>query len=162
MKRILLLSLVMLLLVLPAYAEESPAPTELMETFTTQTDDMGITINVTVPTAAAPAASPAPVLESQDSLARLPYTAYALDEAPAALPAEGEARQITAFLEELFGTYDPKTQTVTEYLADGSSVTYQQYVPGVAGMDIEWLASVGLFALFLFCVMKLVGGLLKL
>ncbi len=96
----------------------------------------------------------------------LPYTTYTLDEPtieePTSTPADGELAQLPALLKELFGEYQPKTRTVTQVLADGSSVSYQEYVPGVAGMDIEWLASVGLFALFLFCVMKGVGGVFKL
>ena len=63
-------------------------------------------------------------------------------------------------LEGLFGEYTPRTQTVTQYLPDGSSVTYQEYVSGVAGMDWDWLASVAIFILILYCLFRLLGGVL--
>ena len=61
----------------------------------------------------------------------------------------------------IFGRYTPKTQTVTKVLSDGSEVTYTEYVPGVAGMDFEWIFSAVLFALVIFCVFKMIGGLLN-
>lgn len=95
-----------------------------------------------------------------------PYVSYTLDEPAGGEPpstlSEGDLVQLSVLLKDLFGEYQPRTQTVTKVLEDGSSISYQEYVPGVAGMDIEWLAAVGLFALFLFCVMKLVGGVFKL
>lgn len=64
-------------------------------------------------------------------------------------------------LESIFGEYQPHTYSVTTYLPDGSSVTSTEVVPGVAGMDWAWISAVGLFALFLFCLMKLIGGAVK-
>lgn len=64
-------------------------------------------------------------------------------------------------LESIFGEYQPQTYSVTTYLPDGSSVTSTEVVPGVAGMDWAWISAVGLFALFLFCLMKLIGGAVK-
>lgn len=64
-------------------------------------------------------------------------------------------------LESIFGEYQPQTYSVTTYLPDGTSVTSTEIVPGVAGMDWVWISSVGLFALFLFCLMKLLGGAVK-
>ncbi len=78
------------------------------------------------------------------------------------LLSDGESRSafVTA-LESIFGEYQPQTYTVTTYLPDGSSVTSVEVVPGLAGLDYSWIAGVGLFALFLFCLLKLIGGVVK-
>lgn len=92
------------------------------------------------------------------------YTTYELDPVAGASSFDeaGESVQLPDFLQGFFGSYTPRTYTVTEYLSDGSAVTSQQYVPGVAGMDFEWLAAAVLFILVIFCVFKLIGGLIKL
>ena len=64
-------------------------------------------------------------------------------------------------LESIFGEYQPKTYSVTTYFPDGSSVTSVEVVPGLAGLDYAWIAGVSLFALFLFCLLKLIGGFVK-
>ena len=61
----------------------------------------------------------------------------------------------------IFGEYTPRTQTVTTYLADGSSVVSVEVIPGLAGLDWIWIATVVLFGLFLFCLMRLLGGAVK-
>lgn len=64
-------------------------------------------------------------------------------------------------IRSLFGTYTPRTQTVTTYY-DGQPIsTEEQIVPGLAGLDYEWLAGVGMFALITFCLFRLLGGVLK-
>ena len=75
---------------------------------------------------------------------------------------EGPLTALHEAIVSIFGKYTPKTQTVTRHLADGTEVTYTEYVPGLAGVDFEWLFSVAVFALVIFCVFKLIGGLLKL
>ncbi len=63
---------------------------------------------------------------------------------------------------KVLGVYERKTMTVQEMDTDGNVLaTSTQYVPGLAGMDWEWIAGTALFGLFLFCVMRLIGGLLK-
>ena len=74
---------------------------------------------------------------------------------------EGTRSAFVAALESIFGEYQPQTYTVTTYLPDGSSVTSVEVVPGLAGLDYAWIAGVGLFALFLFCLLKLIGGFVK-
>lgn len=64
-------------------------------------------------------------------------------------------------LESIFGEYQPLTYTVTTYLPDGSAVLSTEVVPGVAGLDWAWISGIGLFALFLFCLMRLLGGVVK-
>lgn len=61
----------------------------------------------------------------------------------------------------IFGEYSPRTQTVTTYLTDGTAVQSVEVVPGLAGLDWVWISGVGLFALFLFCLMRLLGGAVK-
>lgn len=64
-------------------------------------------------------------------------------------------------IRSLFGTYTPRTQTVTTYY-DGQPIsTEEQIVPGLAGLDYEWIAGVGMFALVTFCLFRLLGGILK-
>lgn len=64
-------------------------------------------------------------------------------------------------IRSLFGTYTPRTQTVTTYY-DGQPIsTEEQIVPGLAGLDYEWLAGVSMFALVTFCLFRLLGGILK-
>ena len=71
------------------------------------------------------------------------------------------SQTLTDTVEALFGPYTPRTQTVTEYHSDGSIVEYQEIVPGLAGLDWPWIAASSFFGLFMFCVLKLLGGLLK-
>lgn len=64
---------------------------------------------------------------------------------------------------KILGEYQRKTMTVQELDTDGNVLaTSTQYVPGLAGLDWEWIAGAALFALFLLCLMRLIGGLLKL
>ena len=89
------------------------------------------------------------------------YTVYDLDEYSAHSDDE-DFHDMARVITSLLGEYTPRTQTVTEHLSDGTTSTYQEIVPGVAGMDFVWLAGALLFALVLFCIFKIIGGLLKL
>ena len=64
----------------------------------------------------------------------------------------------------IFGEYTPVTTTSVVSQTVGND-THQYLVetvaPGAAGVDYEWIAGVLLFAIMLFCLMKLVGGVLK-
>ena len=64
-------------------------------------------------------------------------------------------------LTAIFGEYTPKTQTVSTYYDGQLLDTSTEYVPGVAGMDMEWIAGVIVFAVLLYCFMKLLGGVFK-
>lgn len=59
----------------------------------------------------------------------------------------------------LFGEYQPRTYTVTTYLEDGIAVESEEIVPGLAGLDYNWLAGVTIFMLSLFCIFRMIGGL---
>ena len=155
----LILSLAVLL-TLPALAtEEEPAQPQETVTVETETDDKNIVVNVTLP-ATVPAPTPEPTEIPEISVVNdseyMPYSTFSLDDTPA--PGSTLSETVIA----LFGTYTPRTQTVTQQLTDGSVVTYQEIIPGLAGLDWPWLASVGLFALFLYGLLRIVGGLLKL
>lgn len=64
-------------------------------------------------------------------------------------------------LAAIFGEYTPKTQTVSTYYDGQLLDTSTEYVPGVAGMDMEWIAGVIVFTVLLYCFMKLLGGVFK-
>lgn len=61
----------------------------------------------------------------------------------------------------LFGTYTPRTQTVVVHYEDGSVDAYNEVIPGLAGLDWNWIACFVLFTVTMFCVLKMIGGLLK-
>ena len=64
---------------------------------------------------------------------------------------------IKVILIDMFGEYVPKTQAVERYSADGTIISYVEYVPGLAGVDWPWVASVGLFALVLYSFFRILG-----
>ena len=61
----------------------------------------------------------------------------------------------------LLGSYTPDTYTVTTYLPDGSAVTSTEIVPGLAGLDYEWIAGAVLFTLALYCIFRMIGGIFR-
>ena len=61
----------------------------------------------------------------------------------------------------IFGEYTPLTQSVTTYFADGSVVESVEYVSGVAGLDWMWIAGVVLFCIVIYCIFRMIGGVLK-
>lgn len=68
---------------------------------------------------------------------------------------------ISQALRDLFGTYTPRVQTVTTYMDGEVLAVEEQYVPGVAGMDWEWIAGVAVFLLLIYCLFRLLGGAVK-
>lgn len=153
------------LLTFSVFAEEGEVLEPPQETVTVETeaDDKNIVVNVTLPVVAAPEVTPSATLEVEElpeinvvNDVYAPYAVSALDDVPA--PSTALVETIT----EVFGEYHPRTQTVTQQLPDGTIVTYQEVVPGLAGLDWPWLAGVGLFALFLYGLLRMIGGLLKL
>lgn len=71
---------------------------------------------------------------------------------------------LKALVTSIFGEYTPVTTTSVVSQTVGNDT--QQYLietvaPGAAGVDYEWVAGVLLFAIMLFCLMKLLGGVLK-
>jgi len=86
-----------------------------------------------------------------------PYSTITLDETASTAPSDSIPGVLTA----LFGEYTPRTQTVTQYLSDGTEVSSTQIVPGLAGLDWLWLSSVVLFGMGLYCVFRAIGGCLR-
>lgn len=82
-------------------------------------------------------------------------------------PADAPVEVLTglkALVTSIFGEYTPVTTTSVVSQTVGNDT--QQYLietvaPGAAGVDYEWVAGVALFAIMLFCLMKLLGGVLK-
>lgn len=154
-----------LLYTLPALAVEADSLTEEPPpdpvTVETEADDKNIVVNVTLPAPASP--EPTPELPAdapaEPGPSFTPYSVSSLDNNP---PTDGAAATLADTVTALFGTYTPRTQTVTDHLADGTIVTSQQVIPGVAGFDWPWLTSVALFALLLHGLLRLIGGLIKL
>ena len=67
---------------------------------------------------------------------------------------------VVSVLISLLGEYSPATYQTVTYM-DGVTVVTTEIVPGIAGLDWPWIASAGIFALMLFCLFKLLGGLWK-
>lgn len=95
----------------------------------------------------------------------VPVTVTVEDNTPVVVMGTDSANSFrTAFASavvSIFGEYTPLTQTVTTYMADGTAVQSVQYVSGVAGLDWVWLASVVLFGIVLYCIFRMIGGILK-
>ena len=68
---------------------------------------------------------------------------------------------LSGFLRAMFGEYTPRTQTVTTYF-DGQLLDVStEYVPGLAGLDVEWIASVLLFGMVVYCLFRMLGGMVR-
>lgn len=73
---------------------------------------------------------------------------------------EGD-NSLLAMVNSVFGDYQPRTQTVTETYADGSTVTYTEVVDGLGGLDYYWLGGVLVFCIVLWSFFKFLGGIFK-
>lgn len=60
-------------------------------------------------------------------------------------------------LRSIFGTYTPIS--VTETTADGATVV--RYLNGLAGVDWEYVGGVLLFSIVLYCLFRILGGVMK-
>lgn len=99
-------------------------------------------------------------VEQHDTLAV--NTVSAGDEdAPDGLQGDAATPALADTIRSLFGVYTPRTQMVTTYYDGQVIATEEQLVPGLAGLDYEWLAGVGIFALITFCLFRLLGGVLR-
>lgn len=136
-------------------------PSESIEVTTEETGkDIVVNVNLPPETISNPVEDPA-AIEEEDPGVSSTYAVSVLDETEDVSVSDPEQQTMKDVVSLVLGDYAPRTQTVTQYFSDGSSETYTEIVPGVAGMDWEWLSGAGLFGLLLFSFLKLVGVLLK-
>lgn len=79
-------------------------------------------------------------------------------------PAGSVVSGLKALIISIFGEYEPVMTTgMVVDTIDGVTTTtlVDTVAAGAAGVDYEWLAGVFLFGILLFCLMKLLGGILK-
>ena len=126
-----------------------------------------------VPAGDAPEEDPPPpdVLEDEGEAADLETSGEAAapvftvnDLRSADDPAVAPLAGLKALVVSIFGEYEPvmTTAAVTETVGEETTTTLVDTVAsGAAGVDYEWLAGVFLFGILLFCLMRLLGGVLK-
>lgn len=74
---------------------------------------------------------------------------------------DGESTMADVIVEVL-GEYQPRTYTVDVLDADGNVIaTSVQYVDGLAGLDVPWIAGAILFGLFFLGCFRLLGGAIR-
>lgn len=73
-------------------------------------------------------------------------------------PEQPDREGLAGVVSSIFGEYTPRTYTTSTYI-DGEVVMGMEIVPGLAGLDWPWLVGAALFAIILFCLFKLLGGI---
>lgn len=89
------------------------------------------------------------------------FTITTIPEFALAALESDSANTMSQVVRDLFGTYTPRIQTVTTYMDGEPIAVEEQYVPGVAGMDWEWIGGFAVFLLMLYCLFRLLGGSVK-
>lgn len=150
MRRVLLLACTLcLLLITPVYAVESEDTSDAPTAETPAEGD-----------ASSPSEAVSPVIEMDTSYRT--FSVSSLDDVASA-PPDGAADTMDQVVVKVLGKYQRRTMTVQEMDTEGNVLaTSTQYVPGLAGLDWEWIAGAALFGLMILCVMRTIGGLLKL
>ena len=150
MRRVLLLACTLcLLLITPVYAVESEDTSDAPTAETPAEGD-----------ASSPSEAASPVIEMDTSYRT--FSVSSLDDVASA-PPDGAADTMDQVVVKVLGEYQRRTMTVQEMDTEGNVLaTSTQYVPGLAGLDWEWIAGAALFGLMILCVMRTIGGLLKL
>lgn len=150
MRRVLLLACTLcLLLITPVYAVESEDTSDAPTAETPAEGD-----------ASSPSEAVSPVIEMDTSYRT--FSVSLLDDVASA-PPDGAADTMDQVVVKVLGKYQRRTMTVQEMDTEGNVLaTSTQYVPGLAGLDWEWIAGAALFGLMILCVMRTIGGLLKL
>lgn len=176
MKRAILAAVLALaVLAVPAVADEldgvdtgSESSAPIVDADAVKTDE-GVTVNVTISQPEAPApvepVEEAPVDAGEDTVEAAPslqpYTSTAPDVLASPAGVDGSP-SMADVVTSLFGEYQRRTYTVTQYDGSGSVIaTSTEYVPGLAGLDYAWLSGVALFALLLTGFFKLLGGVFR-
>lgn len=65
---------------------------------------------------------------------------------------------LKVIIEQIFGTYQPVTYEIYNSVSDSYDIVIAD---GFAGVDWAYLAGVFLFGVSLFCVFKIIGGIVK-
>lgn len=91
-----------------------------------------------------------------DSLKTQGYATSGLDDG-----VDQPDESMSGIVAAVFGKYSPKTQTVSLTLDNGTVVTSQEIIPGVAGMDWHWIAGVFLFSVVLWSFFRFLGVIFK-
>lgn len=169
------LCFVSVLLAVPAAAlEDSSANSSAVSSepvsIETSKEEDGVTVNVTIqnPDSSASAdlaeAASSSSADSAEASQQSTYTVSALDDGSAAALSEDSASTtMSQVISGVLGEYTPKTVTVSQYDISGNLLgTSTEIVPGLAGLDYPWLAGAVVFTVFLYGVLRLLGGLLKL
>ena len=89
------------------------------------------------------------------------FTVTTIPEFARAAVESDAGNTMASIVRDLFGRYTPKVQTVSTYVDGELASAEEQYVPGVAGMDWEWIAGFAVFLLMLYCLFRLLGGSVK-
>lgn len=159
------LCLFSLLLAVPAAAVEAGADdgatsAEPIAIETTK-DEEGVTVNVTIQQ---PDSSSAEISDTEmvepDSVSSYTVSNYGLSENGSS-DIEASVSTMSDAIKGVLGEYYPRTYTVSQYAADGTLLgTTTEIVPGLAGLDYEWIVGAVLFALFLYGILRMIGGFL--
>ena len=165
MNRFFLLALCLLLPVLsiPASAVEDGADSGVDPvTIETSKSEEGVTVNVTI--TQPEAADPATVLEAPISDPEASAGLYSVTQPDSleAAPSDGGDPTMADVVKGVLGEYQRRTYTVQELDSSGAVVsTSTQFVPGLAGLDYEWITGAVCFVVFLVGIFKLLGGLIR-
>lgn len=72
-----------------------------------------------------------------------------------------DSSSLPGLVTAVLGEYTPRTQTVTTYLFDGTTLMTVEPVPGIAGLDWYWIGGLFLFALVLWSFFRFLGVVFK-
>ena len=178
MKRFLVLLLSLLVLTVPAMADDLPEdiaedvateePVDPVTIDTTTTKEDGVVVNVTIAQPETPVEPVGEDLEetelasSEDALLVRTFSVSSPDVVAALESLDGSAAMADA-VTAVLGEYQRQTYTVQQMDSEGNVIaTSTEYVPGLAGLDYPWIAGAVLFSLFLAGFLRLIGGLLRL
>lgn len=178
MKRFLVLLITLLLLTVPAMADELPEdiaedvateePADPVIIDTQTKEDNGVVVNVTIAQPEIPAEPVGEDLEETESAlvedAPLVRTfSVSSPDVVAALKSLDGSAAMADVVTAVLGEYQRQTYTVQQMDSEGNVIaTSTEYVPGLAGLDYPWIAGAVLFSLLLAGFLRLIGGLLRL
>lgn len=75
-------------------------------------------------------------------------------------PGEPEQGSLKSIVLQVFGDYEPRTQTIETSQGDQQTIQ-TEIVPGVAGVDWPWLAGVLVFSIAFYGFFRILGVLIR-